>query len=82
MILLFGISISIICYNDGKSCIPLNFHYFNIKWLFWFFPVTVLAQKILHIFLKQKSIKHTVSNQLKITQGDQIFEKLNSPSFP
>ena len=28
--LLFGISISIICNNDGKGCIPLNFNYFNI----------------------------------------------------
>ena len=27
---LFGISISIICNNDGKSCILLNFHYFTI----------------------------------------------------
>ena len=42
---LFGVSISIICYNDGKSCIPLNFHYFNIKWNFFFFQWTRLQRR-------------------------------------
>ena len=43
IIRLFGISTSIICYNDRKSCIPLNFHSFTIiliyNEIFLFFPV-------------------------------------------
>ena len=38
-----GISISIIGENDGKSCIPLNLHYFNIKWIFLVFSSAILG---------------------------------------
>ena len=51
---LFGISISIICNNSGKSCISLNFHYFTIiltyNGIFRFFPLPMQSEKIIDFY--------------------------------